>query len=59
MKGCAICATAVELLKKEVAEKLPMDLDGLQATLKRLQELLGRAHAYVDDVVVCALRTCQ
>ena len=49
----------MELLKKEVAEKMPMDLDGLQATLKRLQELLGRAHAYVDDVVVRALRSCQ
>ena len=48
----------MELLKKEVAEKLPMDLDGLQTTLKRLQELLERAHAYVDDVVVRS-HTCS
>ena len=42
----------VEMLKKEVAEKLPADLDGLAATLARLQGLLERAHAYCDDVVV-------
>lgn len=40
------------MLKKEVAEKLPADLDGLAATLVRLQGLLERAHAYCDDVVV-------
>jgi hypothetical protein len=42
------------MLKKEVAEKLPADLDGLAATLGRLQGLLERAHAYCDDVVVRA-----
>lgn len=41
-------------MKKEVSEKLPADLDGLQTTLKRLEHALERAHAYVDDVVVSA-----
>jgi hypothetical protein len=40
-------------MKKDVSEKLPADLNGLQMTLKRLQACLERAHAYVDDVVVC------
>ena len=52
LDGLRHITRAVELLKKEVAEKLPADLDGLQNTLKKLQELLERAHAYVDDVVV-------
>ncbi len=43
------------LLKKDVVEKLPTDLDGLQTTIKRLHDSLEQAHAYVDDVVVRCL----
>ena len=43
---------AVETLKKDGAAPLPKDLDGLQKTLDRLQEVLSRAHAYAEDVAV-------
>lgn len=42
----------MDMMKKDVTEKLPSDLDGLQTTIKRLHDSLEQAHAYVDDVVV-------
>ena len=43
---------AVDTLKKDGAAPLPKDLDGLQKTLDRLQEVLSRAHTYAEDVAV-------
>lgn len=33
-------------------EKLPNDLEGLEATIERLQDMIDRVFRYVDDVVV-------
>lgn len=49
-----VLCSAVDVLKKDGAAPLPRDLDGLQKTLDRLQECLARAHAYGEEVVVCA-----
>ena len=52
--GKVVLCSAVDVLKKDGAAPLPRDLDGLQKTLDRLQECLARAHAYGEEVVVCA-----
>lgn len=54
VSDCSCSVSAVPLMKKDVVEKLPSDLNGLQTTIKRLHESLEQAHAYVDDVVVRA-----
>ncbi|CAL8461835.1 g1366 [Coccomyxa elongata] len=51
VKTAEVESIGVPLLKKDVVEKLPTDLDGLQTTIKRLHDSLEQAHAYVDDVV--------
>lgn len=33
-------------------ERLPNDLEGLEATVERLQTMIDRVCTYVDDVVV-------
>ena len=48
--------SAVDVLKKTVVERLPNDLEGLEATIERLQVMIDRVCTYVDDVVVkCCL----
>lgn len=40
-----------DVLKKTMVEKLPNDLEGLEATIERLQEMIDRVFRYVDDVL--------
>lgn len=40
-----------DVLKKTMVEKLPNDLEGLEATIERLQDMIDRVFRYVDDVV--------
>lgn len=47
-----MCFLAVDVLKKTMVEKLPNDLEGLEATIERLQEMIDRVFRYVDDVLV-------
>lgn len=43
---------AVDILKTTVADKLPNDLEGMEASMERLLALLDDVHKYVDSVVV-------
>jgi translation initiation factor 3 subunit F len=40
-----------DVLKKTMVEKLPNDLEGLEATIERLQEMIDRVFRYVDGVL--------
>lgn len=50
---------AVELLQNEVTEKLPSESENLQLAFSRLQQALGKAYQYVDDVVVSRMGDCS
>lgn len=40
-----------EILEKTVVDKLPNDLEGMEASMKRLLALIDDVYKYVDDVV--------
>jgi translation initiation factor 3 subunit F len=43
---------SVDVLKKTVVDKLPNDLEGLEGTIERLQDMIETVSRYVDDVIV-------
>lgn len=43
---------AVDILKKQAVDKLPNDLEGMEASLQRLLALIDDVYKYVDSVVV-------
>ncbi|KAJ7514579.1 hypothetical protein O6H91_23G050700 [Diphasiastrum complanatum] len=44
-----------DLLKKTMVEKLPSDLEGLEQSIGRLQNMIEVVFRYTDDVVVSAI----
>ncbi|RWW34416.1 hypothetical protein GW17_00000836 [Ensete ventricosum] len=42
----------VDILKKTAVDKLPNDLEGMEASMERLYALIDDVYKYVDDVVV-------
>lgn len=45
----------VDVLKPTNVDKLPNDLEGMEATMERLLALIDDVYKYVDDVVVSKL----
>ena len=43
---------AVDILKTTMVEKLPGDLEGMEASMERLYVLIDDVYKYVDGVVV-------
>ena len=43
---------AVDILKKTMTDKLPTDLEGMEASMERLLALIDDVYKYVDDVDV-------
>lgn len=43
---------AVDVLKPTNVDKLPSDLEGMEASMERLLALIDDVYKYVDDVVV-------
>lgn len=43
---------AVDILKMTMVDKLPNDLEGMEASMERLLSLIDDVYKYVDDVVV-------
>lgn len=43
------------MLKTTVVDKLPNDLEGMEASMERLLALINDVHKHVDDVVVRTL----
>jgi translation initiation factor 3 subunit F len=43
---------SVDVLTKTVVDKLPNDLEGLEGTIERLQDMIETVSRYVDDVIV-------
>lgn len=43
---------AVDILKTSMVDKLPSDVEGMEATMERLLALIDDVYKYVDDVVV-------
>lgn len=43
---------AVDILKTTMVDKLPSDLEGMEASMDRLLALIDDVYKYVDDVVV-------
>ena len=43
---------AVDILKTTMVEKLPSDLEGMEASMERLLALIDDVYKYVDSVVV-------
>lgn len=43
---------SVDVLKKTVVDKLPSDLEGLEGTIERLQDMIDTISRYVDNVIV-------
>ncbi|KAG6393522.1 hypothetical protein SASPL_147765 [Salvia splendens] len=44
-------ASTFDVLKPTIADKLPNDLEGMEATMERLLALIDDVYKYVDDVV--------
>lgn len=42
----------VDILKTTMVDKLPTDLEGMEASMERLLALIDEVHKYVDNVVV-------
>lgn len=49
----------VDVLKPTNVDKLPNDLEGMEATMERLLALIDDVYKYVDDVVVSKLIVCS
>lgn len=47
--------TLVDILKTTTVDKLPNDLEGMEASMQRLLALIDDIYKYVDDVVVTEL----
>lgn len=43
---------AVDILKKQSVDKIPSDLEGMEASMERLLALIDDVYKYVDNVVV-------
>ncbi|CAK9135753.1 unnamed protein product [Ilex paraguariensis] len=43
--------TVVDILKTTMVDKLPNDLEGMEASMKRLLALIDDVYNYVDEVV--------
>lgn len=43
---------ADDILKTTAVDKLPTDMEGMEATMERLLALIDETYKYVDDVVV-------
>ena len=43
---------AVDILKTTMVDKLPNDLEGMEASMERLLALIDDVYKYVDNVVV-------
>jgi len=52
LNGLPNLLLADELLKSTMADKIPVDLEGMESTLERLLALIDEVYKYVDDVVV-------
>lgn len=56
LTGFLLCSfTLVDILKTTAVEKLPSDLEGMEASMQRLLALIDDIYKYVDDVVVTEL----
>lgn len=44
--------TVVDILKTPMVDKIPSDLEGMEASMQRLLALIDDVYKYVDDVVV-------
>lgn len=42
----------VDILKTTMVDKIPGDVEGMEATMERLLALIDDVYKYVDDVVV-------
>lgn len=49
----------VDILKTTAVDKLPNDLEGMEASMERLLTLIDDVYKYVDDVVVRELVLCS
>lgn len=49
---------AVDVLKPTIVDKLPNDLEGMEASMERLLALIDDIYKYVDDVAVRMLFFC-
>lgn len=47
-----ILIMAVDTLKATTVEKIPSDLEGMEASMEHLLALIDDIYKYVDDVVV-------
>lgn len=47
-----IIIVAVDVLKTTMVDKLPSDLEGMEASMERLLALIDDVYKYVDEVVV-------
>lgn len=45
----------VDILKTTAVDKIPTDLEGMEATMERLLALIDDVSRYVDNVVVMSL----
>lgn len=45
----------VDILKTTMVDKLPSDLEGMEASMQRLLALIDDVYKYVDDVVVSTM----
>jgi archaellum component FlaC len=52
LKYMGLVFLSVDVLKKTVVDKLPNDLEGLEGTIERLQDMIETVSRYVDDVIV-------
>lgn len=42
----------MELLSKQMTDKLPSDIEGLKSSFAKLESVIAQTAEYVDDVVV-------
>lgn len=47
-----ILVMAVDMLKATAVDKIPSDLEGMEASMQHLLVLIDDIYKYVDDVVV-------
>lgn len=60
LTGVFLCSiTSVDILKTTTVDKLPNDLEGMEASMQRLLSLIDDIYKYVDDVVVTELCSTQ
>ncbi len=52
LKYMGLVLLSVDVLKKTVVDKLPSDLEGLEGTIERLQDMIDTISRYVDNVIV-------